>query len=119
MAPATSSNSFELTLDENAKISWVEDIMDVGTIKQNVPKEVDFKFTNVGTEPLLISSVKTSCGCTTTYYPTEAIQPGASARISATYNAKSIGAFSKTISVSTNAKEGVKKLTIKGIVAKN
>ncbi len=99
-----------------AKAMWVKDSHDFGEIAQGVPVSVEFAFTNNGDEALTIAEVVTSCGCTASDYPTEAIAPGRSSKINVSFNAKTMGTFSKTITVKSNDKEAAKILTIKGVV---
>lgn len=97
-------------------ISWKSDQIDLGEIPQNKPKSIDFEFKNTGKTVVLITSVKASCGCTATDYTKTPIQPGGTAKITATYNAATKGAFTKNITVTTNAEETPKVLTFKGTV---
>lgn len=74
-----------------------------------------FKFQNTGTKTLIITDVKTSCGCTTAERPNEPIEPGAYSEISVKYDTQRIGNFSKTITIMTNVAEPIF-LEIKGNV---
>jgi hypothetical protein len=77
----------------------------------------EFVFTNTGTEPLTLTNVRASCGCTTPKWPRETIEPGKTAVIRAEYNsAGRPGTFSKNIFVTSNAGEAT--LTISGNVVK-
>ncbi|NVO19984.1 MAG: DUF1573 domain-containing protein [Bacteroidetes bacterium] len=91
-------------------------VSDFGEIPQGTPKSAEFKLTNEGKEPLLIQSAKASCGCTNLQYSQEPILAGKSTNISATYNAAAAGAFTKTITVTTNADATPIVLQIKGTV---
>lgn len=62
-----------------------------------------FKFTNTGTAPLVISNAKGSCGCTVPSYPKEPIMPGAVGYIKVKYDTKRVGAFTKYVTLTTNA----------------
>lgn len=75
-----------------------------------------FKFTNVGKSPLIISSCHGSCGCTVPACPTEAILPGKSSEIKVHYDINRLGPFTKTVTVSSNAKNNNETLTITGKV---
>lgn len=90
---------------------------DLGELTQNNPGTATFKLTNDGNEPLVISSAKASCGCTNLSYAKDPVFPGKEVSISATYNAASVGEFTKTITVQTNASEQLVVLQIKGKVA--
>lgn len=97
-------------------IAWKADVQDVGEIPQGTPKTIEFTFTNTGKKEIKILDVKTSCGCTASDYSKEAIAPGKSGFVKAIYNAANKGIFTKTITVTTDAEETSKVLTIKGNV---
>ncbi len=100
-----------------AKFKWEETTHDFGKIDQGKPVSTEFTFTNSGTTPLVISNVKGSCGCTVTEYTKEAIAPGKTGNVKATFNAAAIGAFNKSIRVTANVEGGSETLMIKGEVA--
>ena len=63
----------------------------------------DFTFTNTGNEPLIISNVRTSCGCTAPEYSQEPIAPDSTGIVRITFNPTGRpGKFSKSIYVHTN-----------------
>lgn len=97
-------------------ISWKSEIIDVGEIPQNKPKAIDYEFKNNGKTAVLITNVHGSCGCTATDYTKTLIQPGETAKVTATFNAANKGAFTKTVTVTTNAVETPTVLTFKGTV---
>ena len=90
---------------------------DFGKIKQGVPVMHEFKFTNKGKVPMVITNVAASCGCTTPDWTRDPIAPGGEGFIKATYNAASPGAFNKTVTVTSNVENGSVQLFIKGEVA--
>ncbi|MBK7214660.1 MAG: DUF1573 domain-containing protein [Bacteroidales bacterium] len=98
------------------KAKYDKMVNDFGEIAQGIPKTAEFKLTNEGKEPLIIQSARASCGCTNLQYSQEPILPGKSTTISATYNAAAVGAFTKTITVTTNADANPVVLQIKGTV---
>jgi hypothetical protein len=105
--------------DSNAPaFEFVTEVIDYGKIELNADGVRTFKFKNIGKSPLVISDVKSSCGCTVPKKPTEPIMPGESGEIEVKYATNRPGGFSKTITVSSNADEPVKTLQIKGIVSK-
>ena len=78
---------------------------------------VDFKFTNDGSEPLLISDVKTSCDCTLANWPKTAIQPGQSGVIKGGFKIEGKSdAFTKNIIIIANTMPGTTFLTMKGLI---
>ena len=96
-----------------AKIEFTEKSRDFGDITQgDVVKHV-FKFKNTGTEPLILSNVITSCGCTATEWPREPIAPGGTGEINATFNSKGkMGKQNKVITVVSNNAEGSARVSI-------
>ena len=105
--------------DPNAPVFEFEtEVIDYGKIEQNADGVRVFKFTNIGKSPLIITHIKSSCGCTVPKKPTEPIMPGKVGEIEVKYATNRIGGFSKTITVSSNAVGPPKRLRIKGIVIK-
>lgn len=79
----------------------------------------NFDFTNTGNEPLILSKPRSSCGCTVPAWPKEPILPGETNTIRVTYNTNKAGAFNKTVTVYSNAKnKSAIVLKIKGKVVK-
>lgn len=99
-----------------ADISFTKDLHDFGTINKGDNGTVEFSFKNTGKEPLIISNAQGSCGCTVPVWPKEPIAPGASSSIKVTYDTKRVGAFTKTVTITSNAKTAAKTITIKGVV---
>lgn len=97
-----------------ATFSWAYQSYDAGKVLQNQPVSVQFTFHNTGKEPLVISQVKASCGCTVAEYPKEPVLPGTKGKVQVTYNAASLGVFHKTVTVYSNAKAETV-LTLKGV----
>jgi hypothetical protein len=100
-----------------AEIAFEKTTHDFGTIWDGVPVEYNFEFTNKGKEPLILSNVQPSCGCTAPSWPREPIMPGQKSKIIVVYNAGSLrSSFTKTITVISNASNNNLILTIKGVV---
>ena len=88
-----------------------------GTIKQGENVTYEFKFTNTGVEPLMITNAQGSCGCTVPEWPKEPIKKGEKKNIRVTFNSTGkMGMQDKTISIISNAKGGTKVLHLKGNV---
>lgn len=102
-----------------AKIEFKEETINYGEVVKGVDDGIRvFEFTNTGDAPLIISNVKSSCGCTVPSKPKEPILPGQSEKITVQYNMNP-GPISKTITVESNAvnkPNGVVPLRIKGTV---
>jgi hypothetical protein len=117
-AQQLASNSTFAAMFKGAAFAWNQTTVDFGKIKHNEPVSNTFTFTNGGTEPLVISSVQASCGCTVTEYSKTPIAPGAKGFVKATYNAAKLGLFTKTVTVNANTENAVVQLIIKGEVTK-
>jgi len=100
-----------------AEITFEKEAHDFGTIPHAGNGTYEFKFKNTGKEPLIISNAQGSCGCTVPTYPKNIpIKPGDSEVIKVTYDTKRPGNFTKTVTISSNAKTPSKVITIKGNV---
>ena len=106
--PAPSSDlNMKFTNDEHS----------FGNIPEGPSVSYDFEFKNIGKEPIVLSNVQASCGCTTPTWPKEPIAPGKSSKITATFNTQGRpGQFNKTITVTSNV--GTKVLRFTGTVEK-
>jgi archaellum component FlaF (FlaF/FlaG flagellin family) len=91
---------------------------DYGEVKQNGDGVCEFKYTNTGSVPLVLSKVRSSCGCTVPKWSKEPLMPGQSATITVKYNTSSVGPINKSITVESNAKTARVRLQIKGKVVK-
>ncbi len=106
--PAVNPNAAEISFDKT--------VHDYGTIIQGADGTSEFKFTNTGKEPLILSKPQSSCGCTVPTWPQEPILPGKSEIIKVTYNTQNVGPINKTVTVNSNAKTNRIILSIKGTV---
>lgn len=102
-----------------ADIQFKETTLDYGTIVKGSNGKKIFEFTNTGNEPLIISEVFSSCGCTVPKKPDNPIAPGTTGVIEVVYDTQRLGPIRKTITVSSNAKSGVIALKIKGLITEN
>ena len=102
--------------DKTAVLEFETETIDYGTIEKGADGVRVFKFTNVGDAPLVISKVKSSCGCTVPAWPKDPIMPGASGEITVKYDTNRVMPIRKTITVSSNAKRATIPLKIKGVV---
>ncbi len=87
------------------EISFEQLVYDYGTITEGDPGECEFVFKNTGKEPLVLSNVYSSCGCTVPNWPKDPIMPGKSSAIKVKYATSRIGGINKTITVVSNAVE--------------
>ena len=104
-----------------AQIKFDKTTHNFGTFSEKEPKVTcSFTYTNVGDQPLVINQAVASCGCTVPEYTKEPVKAGEKGEIKVTYNAgKSVGRFTKNITVRTNGDPELTRLYIKGEVTKS
>lgn len=105
-----------LSVHAQAKIDFESDTIDYGTIEKGADGVRVFKFTNTGNEPLIISKVSSSCGCTIPKKPKDPILPGKTGEIEVKYDTNRVNPIRKTITVISNAETPTVALKIKGLV---
>jgi len=88
----------------NAPVMKFEfDSHDFGKIKQGDKVTYEFKFTNTGKSPLIITNAIATCGCTTPEWPHAPLQPGEGGNIKVTFNsAGKSGLQDKLITITAN-----------------
>lgn len=86
-------------------ITWEKKTHDFGDISQGDKVEHTFYFTNTGNEPLLITNVQVSCGCTVPKgWPRDPIPPGGKGELSISFNsAGKSGKQQKPVTIISNA----------------
>jgi hypothetical protein len=95
-APAAKENGPVLTFDK--------DTHDFGDIFQGDKVEQVFKFTNTGNEPLIITNIQVTCGCTAPEFPRNPIAPGGKGEIKIAFNsAGKMGRQNKSLPVISNS----------------
>jgi hypothetical protein len=89
-------------------ITFEKSAHDFGDIYQGDNVEETFKFTNTGNEPLIITNVQVTCGCTTPKgYPRDPIAPGGKGEITIGFNsAGKMGRQNKVVTIVSNAANG-------------
>ncbi len=102
--------------EKKAKIEFKTDVIDYGTIDKGADGVRVFEFTNTGNAPLIISNVKSTCGCTVPKKPKGPILPGETGQIEVKYDTNRVNPIRKTITVTSNADTPTVALKIKGLV---
>jgi Protein of unknown function (DUF1573) len=89
-------------------IGFPKEAHNFGKVKEGQKVLHTFKFTNTGKEPLLITAVKPSCGCTTPSYSKNTIQPGEEGFVEVQFDSKGrVGANHKSVEVFANTEPKV------------
>jgi len=118
-ANAQNSSNEAVNSDEPPKIVFIENEYDFGELKEGEMITHAFKFSNSGGSDLIISDVKTSCGCTASDFPREPIKPGGTGVIKLTFDSRAqIGYQNKTATIETNASPDKVFIRIKATVRK-
>ncbi len=106
------------TLSAGAVISWEENAHDFGEIIAGEKVEHTFKFENTGTDPLVITNVQVTCGCTTPKgWPRDPVAPGKKAELVVQFNSTGkIGRQNKVVTVISNAVGGNSQITFTATV---
>ena len=98
-------------------IEFTSQVVDYGEIERGSDGIRIFEFVNSGNQPLIISKVYSSCGCTIPKKPEAPIAPGEKGEIQVKYDTNRVGPIRKTITVNSNAASTpIVSLKIKGTV---
>ncbi len=95
----------DTSLQQGPVIRWEKTTHDFGDITQGEKVDYTFKFTNAGNQPLVITNVEVTCGCTTPKgWPRDPIMPGSKGELTVAFNsAGKIGKQNKVVTVTSNA----------------
>ena len=105
-----------MSFAQKGVMKFKEETHNFGKIEQGKPVTQEFVFTNNGTDPIVITNVSASCGCTTPSYTKDPVLPKKTGTIKATYNAAAMCTFNKSITVFSNAESPSLTLFLKGEV---
>lgn len=122
-SPATETATPELSTESIVATTTLSvdrmehDFGDINEADGNV--ETTFTITNSGSNPLLISEAKGSCGCTVPDYPRDPIQPGESREIAVSFDPKGKqGAQNKTVTIMANTEPATTVISLKSNIIK-
>jgi len=111
------SSQTQETDEQKAHIDFEATLHDFGQIEVNSNATCEFKFTNTGKEPLILSNVKASCGCTVPEWTKEPVLPGEEGVIKVRYTTVTRpNVINKAVIVHSNADNKQVILRIKGEV---
>lgn len=113
MTPGTSSA-------DAAVFKFEKESFDFGQITNGEKVSYDFKFTNIGKSPLIITSATATCGCTVPDYPKEPVAPGAEGVIKVVFDSTGkLGMQNKVITITANTVPEITQLNILGNVVES
>ena len=107
-----------MQFDESVVNDKGQVVYDYGEVVHNGDGTSVFRFKNTGNEPLVLSKVRSSCGCTVPAWPRKPIMPGEEETIEVDYDTRRMGRIYKSISIYSNAKNSPIIARIKGQVVK-
>lgn len=99
-----------------AAITFEETEHDFGTIKNGTPVSTVFKYKNTGSSPLIVSDIKSTCGCTVPSDWTQRVAPGETGEFKVEFDGKGNGIVTKSITMTTNTEKGAETVRIKAMV---
>ncbi len=98
-------------------ISFDKTEHDFGQIMNGTGVETMFSYTNTGKSPLVVTNIKSTCGCTVPQgWSKEPLMPGASSQFSVKFNGKGANKISKTITLTTNTEKGNEQVRISAFI---
>lgn len=104
--PIRSSPTPKATDRPKTKMTFEQETFDFGIINAGEKVRYTFKFTNTGTEDLVLTNAKGSCGCTVPRWPKDPIPPGGTGEIEVTFDSKGkSGQQSKRVTIMANTEE--------------
>ncbi len=90
---------------------------DFGEIEAKTKVETTFSYTNTGDAPLVITNIKSSCGCTIPQdWSREPLAPGEKGEFTVKFNGSGKNKVSKTVTVTANTKSGKETVRISAFV---
>jgi hypothetical protein len=99
----SAANSTTAASGNGPVMKFEKETHDFGKIKAGDKVTYDFKFTNTGKSPLIISDAKASCGCTIPTWPRKPIKPGENGAIKVIFDsATKVGLQDKQITITAN-----------------
>lgn len=116
-ATAATAATAETAPADAPVFKFVKESYDFGQITDGEKVSYDFKFTNIGKSPLIITSATATCGCTVPDYPKEPVAPGAEGVIRVVFDsAGKLGMQNKVVTISANTVPELTQLNILGNV---
>lgn len=116
----TANNTTTATAADAPVMKFDKDIHDFGKIKSGDKVTYDFKFTNTGKSPLIITDAVATCGCTKPVWPSAPVKPGETAAINVTFNsAGKMGLQDKMITITANTNPAQNRVHLIGEIVTN
>lgn len=108
--------TFTLSAIAQPRISSNKETHNFGQIEWKHPVMVEYTITNTGDKPLVLNNVTTSCACSVASWTKAPIAPGAKGTVTASFDAKALGHFEKSVGIYSNAQPNLVYLKFTGEV---
>lgn len=89
---------------------------DFGTLESGTPVETVFKYTNTGNSMLVVSDIKSTCGCTVPSNWTREVAPGETGEFTVKFDGKGANQVQKSVNLTTNTATGNESVKIKAFI---
>ncbi|MBV7267792.1 DUF1573 domain-containing protein [Winogradskyella luteola] len=93
-----------------------KELHDFGTLVNGTPVETVFKYKNTGNSMLVVSNIKSTCGCTVPSNYTKEVAPGETGEFTVKFNGKGNGKVSKSLTMTTNTEKGTQIVKISAMI---
>ncbi|MEN9569639.1 MAG: hypothetical protein RL172_870 [Bacteroidota bacterium] len=104
-------------LKDTTSVQLIDSVYNFGTITEGESVQYNYRFKNIGSKPLVISSAQPSCGCTVPEKPEKPVLPGETGFIKVTFNSKGrVGHADKEVIVMANVVPAFPNLKLTGEV---
>ena len=109
---------FAMSLSAQPRLTSSKETHNFGQVEWKKPVTVDYSITNTGNQPLVLTNVTTSCACAVLDWTKTPIQPGERGAVKATFDAKMLGHFHKSVGIYSNATSNLVYLYFTGEVVR-
>lgn len=94
--------------EDGPQMTFETTVIDYGQIQRGSDGNRTFTFTNTGSSPVVVTNVRSSCGCTVPAYPQDPVMPGESTEIEVRYDTNRMGRINRFVTVMTNIDENIR-----------
>lgn len=98
---------------EGPKIEFERLVHDFGEIEQGANGDAEFRFRNIGSEPLILAHVRTGCGCLAPIWSREPVMPGEFGTITLRYDTNRLGHIGRASVVTSNSIDETHRITLR------
>lgn len=102
-----------------AVLKFTDTKKNFGFVKKGEVVKLEYDFTNLGNQPLIITEAKVECSCTSVEFPKQPLAPNQSGKVIVSFDTKSVyDRQDRIVEIISNAKNASQKIRFKGVVLK-